>query len=376
MQDICIDSYPHSTIQQNIMNTTIAGLAIPDSDLCHVQWRSLAWILEHGPLNESNAIDYFALSPFYDRKSTNQVLRMQSMFSGQPKMDPASEQEALRRFVGIEYALVLSRPEPDREGGLFVIEKRDRKSYDEYHPIASYYILKTSIYQAPSLYSTLSARVLTSLSALKELLELAPYLRSTTELCLEDQGEARKYDNPSDTLDKPTGIQPLTESTKEAEPTSTHQESDEKMDIDMTAPEGNDDESPTKTTDTKKGSKDTPELTNPILFRAFQNTINNFAGFKPPKTINNPVPEKLTIVTSSAPSPANPTQLSGLSSAGSNDPPPGSALPTSSTQSSTQPPARLDSSQDGLIKSGSVAGKTPAKSGGTGTGNKKQKRAA
>ncbi|KNF04126.1 hypothetical protein PSTG_02830 [Puccinia striiformis f. sp. tritici PST-78] len=362
------------------MNTTIAGLAIPDSDLCHVQWRSLAWILEHGPLNESNAIDYFALSPFYDRKSTNQVLRMQSMFSGQPKMDPASEQEALRRFVGIEYALVLSRPEPDREGGLFVIEKRDRKSYDEYHPIASYYILKTSIYQAPSLYSTLSARVLTSLSALKELLELArqhkPIYDPRQSYAWKIKEKPESTATTSDTLDKPTGVQPLTESSKEAEPTSTHQESDEKMDIDMTAPEGNDDESPTKTTDTKKGSKDTPELTNPILFRAFQNTINNFAGFKPPKTINNPVPEKLTIVTSSAPSPANPTQLSGLSSAGSNDPPPGSALPTSSTQSSTQPPARLDSSQDGLIKSGSVAGKTPAKSGGTGTGNKKQKRAA
>ncbi|POW21030.1 hypothetical protein PSHT_02935 [Puccinia striiformis] len=308
------------------MNTTIAGLAIPDSDLCHVQWRSLAWILEHGPLNESNAIDYFALSPFYDRKSTNQVLRMQSMFSGQPKMDPASEQEALRRFVGIEYALVLSRPEPDREGGLFVIEKRDRKSYDE----------------SPSLYSTLSARVLTSLSALKELLELArqhkPIYDPRQSYAWKIKEKPESTATTSDTLDKPTGVQPLTESSKEAEPTSTHQESDEKMDIDMTAPEGNDDESPAKTTDTKKDPRTHPS--SPI--RSYSQTI----------------PSSLVLVQQDQ------TILPWISS-------------TNFIHSIFyQPPARLDSSQDGLIKSGSVAGKTPAKSGGAGTGNKKQKRAA
>ncbi|KAI9606522.1 hypothetical protein H4Q26_006056 [Puccinia striiformis f. sp. tritici PST-130] len=311
------------------MNTTIAGLAIPDSDLCHVQWRSLAWILEHGPLNESNAIDYFALSPFYDRKSTNQVLRMQSMFSGQPKMDPASEQEALRRFVGIEYALVLSRPEPDREGG--------------YHPIASYYILKTSIYQAPSLYSTLSARVLTSLSALKELLELArqhkPIYDPRQSYAWKIKEKPESTTTPSDTLDKPTGIQPLTESTKEAEPTSTHQESDEKMDIDMTAPEGNDDESPTKTTDTKKDPRTHPS--SPI--RSYSQTLPSSLVL---------VQQDQTILPLDQLYQLHPLNL----------------LPNH--------PARLDSSQDGLIKSGSVAGKTPAKSGGTGTGNKKQKRAA
>ncbi|OAV89928.1 hypothetical protein PTTG_01359 [Puccinia triticina 1-1 BBBD Race 1] len=270
------------------MNSTIAGLAIPDSDLCHVQWRSLAWILEHGPLTESNALDYFALSPFYDRKSTNQVLRMQSMFSGQSKMDPASEQEALRRFVGIEYALVLSRPEPDREGGLFIIEKRDRRGYDEYYPIASYYILKTSIYQAPSLYATLSARVLTSLSALKELLELARQHKPTYD---PRQSYAWKIKekpentDPSSSLDKQSADQPTSESKREIDPTA--QESD-KMDIDMAAaPEKAD--GLAKTT-AKKDTKDTPELANPILFRALQNTINNFPGFRPPTAVN-PVPE-------------------------------------------------------------------------------------
>ncbi|KAA1112491.1 Mediator of RNA polymerase II transcription subunit 6 [Puccinia graminis f. sp. tritici] len=265
------------------MTSTIAGLPIPDSDLCHVQWRSLAWILEHGPLTESNAIDYFALSPFYDRKSTNQVLRMQSMFSGQPKMDPASEQEALRRFIGIEYALVLSRPEPDREGGLFIIEKRERKGYDEYYPIASYYILKTSIYQAPSLYATLSARVLTSLSALQRLLELARQHKPTYDP-RHSYAWKIKEKPEENTVDKQSTDQPTTESTNQIEPTT--QESD-RMDIDMTAPEQPD--GPAKTT-LKKKNHDTPELSNPILFRALQNTITNFPAFKPPPAVD-AVPE-------------------------------------------------------------------------------------
>ncbi|KAH9822360.1 MED6 mediator sub complex component-domain-containing protein [Melampsora americana] len=155
------------------MTSTIAGLKIPSAELCHVQWRSLAWVLENGPLNETNVMEYFSLSPFYDRRSINQVLKMQSMFSGQARLDPKSEKEALKKLVGIEYSLVISKPEDDREGGLFVIEKRQRKNSEEAYPISSYYILKTCIYQSPSFHSVLSCRLLTSLSSLSDLLELA-----------------------------------------------------------------------------------------------------------------------------------------------------------------------------------------------------------
>jgi len=248
-------------------------------------------------------MDYFSLSPFYDRKSTNQVLRMQSMFSGQPKMDPVSEQEALRRLVGIQYALVLARPESDREGGLFVIEKRDRKAYDQHYPIASYYILKTSIYQAPSLYATLSSRVLTSLSALKQLLELARQHKPTYDPRqsyawkikekVQSGGGLASLDKDSTT---DTDQQP-------AESSSELQQSD-KMDMDLPVPQKDDDPPQNTPANSKTSNKDTtPELSNPLLFRALQNTINNFAAFKPAKPVDPPVPERVHIPASSAPSP-------------------------------------------------------------------------
>jgi mediator of RNA polymerase II transcription subunit 6 len=37
---------------------------------------SLQW---HGELTEQNVMEYFEASPFYDRSSNNQVLRMQTM---------------------------------------------------------------------------------------------------------------------------------------------------------------------------------------------------------------------------------------------------------------------------------------------------------
>lgn len=241
-------------------------------------------------------MDYFSLSPFYDRKSTNQVLRMQSMFSGQPKMDPVSEQEALRRLVGIQYALVLARPESDREGGLFIIEKRDRKAYDQHYPIASYYILKTSIYQAPSLYATLSARVLTSLSALKQLLELARQHKPTYDPRQSYAWKIKEKVQSGGGLDK--------DSTTDQQPleSSDLQQSD-KMDMDLPVPQKDLDPPQNTPANNKTSNKDTPELSNPLLFRALQNTINNFAAFKPPKPVDPLVPERVHISASSAPSP-------------------------------------------------------------------------
>ncbi|PLW32345.1 hypothetical protein PCASD_16440 [Puccinia coronata f. sp. avenae] len=287
------------------MNSTIAGLAIPaESDLCHVQWRSMAWILEHGPLTETNVMDYFSLSPFYDRKSTNQVLRMQSMFSGQPKMDPLAEQEALKRLIGVQYAVVLARPEPDREGGLFIIEKRIRKADDQYYPIASYYVLKTSIYQAPSLYATLSSRVLTSLSSLKQLLDLARQHKPTYD---PRQSYAWKIKEKVET----THEQDATEDQVPPDPatvpdpsSSTHDSDKMDMDAPSSPKKDNDHDAPANTTapSARQSNKHTPELANPILFRALQNTLNNFAAFKPPKP-QELVPERVPIPASSAPSP-------------------------------------------------------------------------
>lgn len=114
---------------------TIGSLTVPDEDQCHLVWRAPAWLDEHqGHVTASTALAYFCLSPFFDRRSTNQTLRMQTMFSGQAQLEPKAEAEALRRFVGTEYALVEGTNVEGAAAGrenAFVIEKRERKGPDE-----------------------------------------------------------------------------------------------------------------------------------------------------------------------------------------------------------------------------------------------------
>ncbi|GJJ09467.1 hypothetical protein Clacol_003690 [Clathrus columnatus] len=76
-----------------------------------------------GPLTAQNVLDYFAISMFYDKQSNNQVLRMQTEFTGMPVENEAEE---LRRFTGIEFAVV-----HEQAPNFFVIQKRERLSPDE-----------------------------------------------------------------------------------------------------------------------------------------------------------------------------------------------------------------------------------------------------
>ncbi|KAK7694340.1 hypothetical protein QCA50_001523 [Cerrena zonata] len=95
----------------------------PPDDYSHRFFIWHEWIQANGPLTNENIFDYFATSMFYDKQSNNQVLRMQTMHTGVPLVNEAEE---LRRFTGIEFALVHSQPP-----SLFIIHKRERFSPDE-----------------------------------------------------------------------------------------------------------------------------------------------------------------------------------------------------------------------------------------------------
>lgn len=57
---------------------------VMEEDLEHVCFRDVAW-LQSFPLTDESVLDYFAMSPFYDRTCNNEVLRMQARYVGQPK---------------------------------------------------------------------------------------------------------------------------------------------------------------------------------------------------------------------------------------------------------------------------------------------------
>ncbi|KAF8905429.1 MED6-domain-containing protein [Gymnopilus junonius] len=136
----------------------------PPDDYTHRFFIWHEWIQANGPLTPENVFDYFATSMFYDKQSNNQVLRMQTMHTGVPINDEAAE---LRRFTGVEFAVVHAQPPT-----FFVIQKRERLSPDEVRPLAAYFIMNNRIYQSPDVYTVLSNRLLTSVSALQNSLDI------------------------------------------------------------------------------------------------------------------------------------------------------------------------------------------------------------
>ncbi|PPQ69619.1 hypothetical protein CVT25_013702 [Psilocybe cyanescens] len=139
----------------------------PPDDYTHRFFIWHEWIQAQGPLTTENVLVYFATSMFYDKQSNNQVLRMQTQHSNANAMTAAEEATELRRFVGIEFAVVHAEAPT-----FFIIQKRERLSPDEVRPLAAYFIMNNRIYQSPDIYTVLSNRLLTSLSALQSSLDI------------------------------------------------------------------------------------------------------------------------------------------------------------------------------------------------------------
>ncbi|KAG6817606.1 hypothetical protein H0H87_006234 [Tephrocybe sp. NHM501043] len=136
----------------------------PPDDYSHRFFIWHEWIQANGPLTTENVFDYFATSMFYDKQSNNQVLRMQTIHSGLPVVNEAEE---LKRFTGVEFAVVHAEPP-----SIFIIQKRERLSPDEVRPMAAYFIMNNRIYQSPDVYTILSNRLLTSLHSLQTSLDI------------------------------------------------------------------------------------------------------------------------------------------------------------------------------------------------------------
>lgn len=88
---------------------------------------------------------------------------MQTMHTGTPTLNEAEE---LKRFTGVEFALVHAQPPT-----LFIIQKRERLSPEEVRPLAAYFVMNNRIYQSPDIYTLLSNRLLTSLNSLQSSLD-------------------------------------------------------------------------------------------------------------------------------------------------------------------------------------------------------------
>ncbi|PSC68914.1 mediator of RNA polymerase II transcription subunit 6 [Micractinium conductrix] len=117
--------------------------SIVTEDLTGTCWRDDMWLGAFG-LHHGNVLDYFALSPFYDRACNNE----RAFLAGKPRAAPPAMGE------GVEYLLADSQPPH-----LFILRKLYRQSLGAITTLAFYYILDGAVYQAPSLQAALLARM-------------------------------------------------------------------------------------------------------------------------------------------------------------------------------------------------------------------------
>ncbi|KAL0089850.1 MED6 mediator subfamily complex component-domain-containing protein [Phycomyces blakesleeanus] len=124
-------------------------------DLTSVEWRDTNWLERVGGFqNQQMVLDYFAMSPFWDRQCNNQVLSMQTQYNDLRQPYEATV-EALRKMTGIEFAVIHEQPP------VWVIQKRYRRgpAPDDVNPIATYYITGANVYQSPTIYSVIANRL-------------------------------------------------------------------------------------------------------------------------------------------------------------------------------------------------------------------------
>ncbi|XP_050519802.1 mediator of RNA polymerase II transcription subunit 6 [Daktulosphaira vitifoliae] len=137
------------------------GVGLPDNPL-GVSWHDSNWI---PILNSNNVLDYFSerSNPFYDRSCNNEAIKMQRL-----------SMDNLSNMVGLEYCL-LHVQEPI----LYVVRKQHRHSPSQSTPIADYYIIAGTVYQAPDLLTFINSHMMSSAyhleTAFEELNSLARF---------------------------------------------------------------------------------------------------------------------------------------------------------------------------------------------------------
>ncbi|CCH43948.1 Mediator of RNA polymerase II transcription subunit 6 [Wickerhamomyces ciferrii] len=133
--------------------------------LDELQWKSPEWIQAFG-LRTDNVLEYFSQSPFFDRTSNNQVVKMQSQFNENIQLHSLNIEFELKKMKGIEF-VILHRREPD----FWIIRKQYRTGPEQVESLSDYYIIGANVYMAPTVKDVVSTRLLSSALSLKNSLD-------------------------------------------------------------------------------------------------------------------------------------------------------------------------------------------------------------
>lgn len=101
--------------------------------------------LSSNPLTSENILDYFSTSPFYDKSSVNEILKMQNQYRGISTL-----QQDVSKHKGVFYVL----DHCNTDNTLFVIRQSDNDVN-----LAYFYVIHGHIYKAPTNNKIFNTRI-------------------------------------------------------------------------------------------------------------------------------------------------------------------------------------------------------------------------
>lgn len=134
--------------------------------LDEIQWRTPPPF--EGGVHNNSVLYYFALSPFYDKTSNNEVLFQQGLNNANMTQYLATRElfeGRLKTMSGLEFVVAQEPAEtgPNAGTGIWVINKQNRRKRqgeeDEVSVLGTYFISGENIYMAPSLSDILNSRL-------------------------------------------------------------------------------------------------------------------------------------------------------------------------------------------------------------------------
>ena len=148
----------HAKLHRKAVRMKAAGADAFDV-LTTVSWEDRSWW--NGALNRGSVLDYFANSQFFDRASVNAQLRMQGSM-----LPPEVAREQLARLPGIVFELDETRLEElpptasdPAAHSLYVIRKLRRAPSGAETTLRYYYVMDGVVYEAPTLWAVVQARL-------------------------------------------------------------------------------------------------------------------------------------------------------------------------------------------------------------------------
>ncbi|CAJ0591204.1 unnamed protein product [Cylicocyclus nassatus] len=135
------------------MNPMRPGGSVMRANPLHITFKNPNWPANF--ITPENVLEYFCNSDnaFYDKSSCNENVRMQNI--SRPL------EECLLSMTGIQYVLWSAQPP------LYVICKHRRNNMQNVTPLAYYYVINGTVYQAPDVYTFVQSRLLGAVEPLK-----------------------------------------------------------------------------------------------------------------------------------------------------------------------------------------------------------------